>query len=37
MPFKSAKHRRFVYAKAGEGATWAKKFIRDTKKKARKK
>jgi hypothetical protein len=33
MPFKSDKQRKFIYAKAGEGNKWAKKFISDTKKK----
>ena len=31
MPFKSKKQRRFIYAKAGKGAKWAKKFIKHSK------
>jgi len=30
LPFRSAKQRRFIYAKAGKGAKWAKKFIKDS-------
>ena len=29
MPFASDKQRRYIYAKAGEGEPWAKKFVKD--------
>lgn len=30
MPFQSEKQRRMIYAKAAEGAEWARRFIRDS-------
>jgi len=30
MPFESERQRRYIYAKAGEGVPWAKKFVADS-------
>lgn len=37
MPFASNKQRKYIYAKAGEGVGWAKKFVKDAKGKIKKK
>jgi transcription termination factor NusB len=37
MPFVSDKQRRYIFAKAGEGEEWAKKFIKHSKKKKKRK